>query len=206
MLKCLAHSLFQGSKAKFVGGNDPFDNKTVVDGRRSNGSTTIFYKFDPMNPYKSDKFVCLYCFRPKKPTIFYEDTLKLAWFFGCEILIEDNKKGIIQYFDGSNPWNMNFSKFMFHIPGRKEPGIPTTTQTHDSIVDHTGEYIEDCIHLVDFQDLVTDWLKFDINKTTKFDLAMSSGINLLAANRPKKINVVKDNKYLDISDVFPVYS
>lgn len=193
------------NKAKFIGGNDPFDNKTTVDNRKSNGSTTIFYKFDPMKPDRSDKFVLVYCHRPKKPSLFYEDTLKIAWFFGCQILMEDNKKGIIQYFEWSNPFGLNLKNFMVHLPDRKEPGIPTTEQTHDSIVNHTREYIEDCIDLVDFPELITDWLKFDITKTTKFDLSMSSGICLIAANRIKKEKVVENNKITEITDVFPMY-
>lgn len=193
------------NKAKYVGGNDPFDNKTTVDNRKSNGSTTLFYKFDPMNPDKSDKFVLIYCCRPKKPSIFYEDTLKIAWFFGCQILMEDNKKGIIQYFEWANPFGMNLKNFMVHLKDRKEPGIPTTEQTHDSIVNHTREYIEDCIDLVDFPELITDWLKFDITKTTKFDLSMSSGINLITADRIRKQKVVNNDKITEISEIFPMY-
>jgi len=193
------------SKAKFIGGNDSFDNKTTVDNRKSNGSTVIFYKFDAMNEKKSDKFVLIYCFRPKKPSIFYEDTLKIAWFFGCQILIESNKQGIIQYFEWSNPFGLNLTKFMVHLPDRQEPGIPTTGQTHDSIVNHTREYIEDCIDLVDYPELITDWTKFDINNTTKFDLSMSSGICLIAADRIKKRKVAIKDKITEISEIFPVY-
>ena len=193
------------NKAKFIGGNDPFDNKTTVDNRKSNGSTVLFYKFDAMNPNKSDKFVLVYCFRPKKPSIFYEDTLKIAWFFGCQILMEDNKKGIIQYFEWSNPFRLNLSNFMVHLPDRKEPGIPTTDQTHDSIVNHTREYIEDCIDQVDFPELVTDWLKFDITNTTKFDLSMSSGICLIAADRIRKQKVANKEEITEISEIFPMY-
>jgi hypothetical protein len=193
------------NKAKFIGGDDPFDNKTVIDGRKSDGSIAIFYKYDPMNPDKSDKFVLVYKFRPKKPTIFYEDTLKIAWFFGCQILMENNKQGIIQYFDGSNPFDVNISKFMMYLPGRTEPGIPTTTQTHDSIVDHTNEYIEDSIDKVDYPQLIKDWIQFDINNTTKFDLAMSSGICLIAANRFRKQEVAIKQEINDLSEVFPVY-
>jgi hypothetical protein len=193
------------NKAKFIGGNDPFDNKTVNDGRKSDGSTAIFYKYDPMNPLKSDKFVLVYKFRPKKPTIFYEDTLKMAWFFGCQILMENNKQGIIHYFDGSNPFGINLQKFMVYLPGRKEPGIPTTGATHDSIVDHTKEYIEDSIDKVDYPQLIKDWIQFDINNTTKFDLAMSSGICLIAANRFRKQEVAIKQEINDLSQIFAVY-
>lgn len=191
---------FPKNKAKFVNGNDSYDHTTTVDGRKSNGANALFYKFDPLNPLNSDKFVCLYCHRPKKPSIFYDNTLKMLWFFGCQMLFEDNKQGIRTYFDGKN-----CSKFMLHLPDRKEPGIPATPKTHQAIVDHTEEYIEDCVDLVDFPDLITDWIKFDINKTTKFDLGMASGYALLQADRIRPTVEKKENKVTEITDVFRLY-
>ena len=198
---------FQGStpnprnKAKYACGNDSYDHITTVDGRKSNGANALFYKFDPLNPSNSDKFVCLYCFRPKKPSIFYDDTLKMLWFFGSQMLFEDNKQGIRTYFDGKG-----CSKFLVHLPDRKEPGIPATPKTHQSIVDHTEEYIEDCWELIDYQDLITDWIKFDINNTTKFDLGMASGYALLQADRIKPEKPKQESKVMEVTDVFRIFS
>ncbi len=188
------------NRARFIAGNDNYDHKSTVDGRKSNGATAIFYKFDPLNPLKSDKFVCIYCFRPKKPSIFYEDTLKMLWFFGCQVLMENNKQGLRTYFDGKG-----CSDFMITLPDRDEPGIPATTKTHEAIVDHTEEYIEDCIELVDFPELIEDWIGFDVNNTTKFDLAMASGYTLMAANRLKPVKQKTESKVTEISDIFPIY-
>lgn len=189
------------NKAKYACGNDSYDHTTTVDGRKSNGANALFYKFDSLNPLGSDKFVCLYCFRPKKPSIFYDDTLKMLWFFGCQMLFEDNKQGIRTYFDGKN-----CSKFMVHLPDRKEPGIPATTKTHQDIVDVTEEYIEDCIDLVDFPDLITDWVKFDVNKTTKFDLGMAAGYALKQADRIRPAEPKKETKLTEITEVFRIYN
>lgn len=189
-----------GNKAKFVLGIDPFDHKTTVDGRRSDGSGSLFYKYDPLNPLKSDKFVLIYCHRPKRPSIFYDDMLKICWFFGCQMLFEDQKQGIRQHFDAAN-----CDKFMLQILGRKEPGIPAHDKTHQAIVDHTMEYIDDCIDQVDFPQLISDWVKFDINNTTKFDLGMSSGYALLGADRvkPKKQEVKEE--VMEVSQLFRTY-
>lgn len=189
------------NKAKFVLGCDPFDHKTTVDNRKSNGAGSVFYKFDPLNPLKSDKFVLIYCARPPKPSMFYDDMLKACWFFGCQMMFEDNKQGIRMYFDG-----VGADKFLFNVPGRNEPGIPATVKTHEAISNHTMEYITDCIDLVDYPELISDWMEFDINNTTKFDLAMASGYTLMAANRmtPK----VEDKKpdVMEVTDVFPIYN
>ena len=101
---------------------------------------------------------------------------------------------------------MNFSKFLIHLDGRKEPGIPGTPVSHLEIVNHTLQYIEDCIDNEDSIDLIEEWIKFDINKTTKFDLGMTSGYNLIAANRfMPKVEKEKKEEYLDIKDVFYTY-
>lgn len=191
--------------ARFVAGNDSFDHKKTEDGRKSNGSTAVFYKYDSMNPLNSDKFVLLYCYRPKTPSIFREDTLKICWFFGAKMLPETNKPGLVGYFEGDNPFGMDFSEFLITLPGRNSPGIPGTTQSIGEIMDHTTEYIEDCIDLVDYSDLITDWIKFNPDNTTKFDLGMASGYALIAANRKKADKVVKEAEFVDISDVFRTY-
>jgi hypothetical protein len=188
------------NKARFVLGVDPFDHVTTVDSRKSAGAGAVFAKFDPINPLKSDKFVLIYCHRPKKPSIFYDDMLKICWFFGCQMLFEDQKQGIRQYFDG-----LGCTDFMLHLPERKEPGIPATPKTHQSIVDHTMEFINDCYQEIDFMALLEDWLQFDITNTTKFDLAMASGYALLGADRIKPVAVKKEVKYTEVTDIFPVF-
>ena len=94
---------------------------------------------------------------------------------------------------------------MLHLPERKEPGIPATPKTHQSIVDHTMEFINDCYQEIDFMALLEDWLQFDITNTTKFDLAMASGYALLGADRIKPVVVKKEVKYTEVTDIFPVF-
>jgi hypothetical protein len=185
---------------KFVAACDPYDHVTTVEGRKSNGAGTVFYKYDPLNPLKSDKFVCLYCYRPKKPTIFYEDMLMCYWFFGCKSLIENNKQGLIHYFLAKD-----CEKFLIKMNDAKDYGIAGSVKSHQSIVDHTSEYIEDCIDNVDFIELVEDWIGFDITNTTKFDLAMASGYNLIAADRVAPAKKIEKQEVLEITSLFRTY-
>jgi hypothetical protein len=194
------------NKMRFCLATDPFDHKTTEDGRKSNGGISAFRKFDSRFPFDSDKFVLTYANRPKTPSILYEDIIMACWFFGGDILYENNKPGFAEWCDGRNRFDMNFSKFLIHLDGRKEPGIPGTPGSHLEIVNHTLQYIEDCIDNEDSIDLIEEWIKFDINKTTKFDLGMTSGYNLIAANRfMSKVEKTKKEDYLDIQDVFYTY-
>lgn len=194
------------NKARFCLATDPFDHKTTEDGRKSNGGISAFRKFDSRYPFDSDKFVMTYANRPKTPSILYEDIIMACWFFGGDILYENNKPGFSEWCAGRNRFDMNFSKFLIHLDGRKEPGIPGTPGSHLEIVNHTLQYIEDCIDNEDSIDLIEEWIKFDINKTTKFDLGMTSGYNLIAANRfMSKNKKPKDEGFTDINDIFPTY-
>lgn len=189
---------FPRNKAKFVLGCDPFDHRTTVDGRKSKGSGSLFYSYDPMNPMESDKFLLVYNYRHKKPTMFYDDMLKICWLFGCLMLFEDNKPNIREYFDA-----LNCDRFLVHLEGRKEPGLPGSTKTHESIVDHTSEYIEDCVDKVDYPEMLKDWIEFDILNTTKFDLAMSSGYALIGANRMRGLKQQeKKEQVIEVSSIF----
>ena len=47
----------------------------------------------------SMQFVCEYINRPPKAEIFYEDMIKMCVFYGCQILVENNKVGILKYFE-----------------------------------------------------------------------------------------------------------
>ncbi len=192
------------NKSKFSFGCDPFDHRTTVDGRKSDGSGAVFRKYDSMLPVaKSDKFVLIYRHRPKKPTMFYDDMLKICWLFGCEMLFEDNKPGIREYFEEV----AKCKKFLMHLPDRKEPGVPASPKTHEELVDKTAEYIEDCHNLIDYPELITDWIKFDIMNTTKFDLGMSSGYALIAANRVmNKKQETKKETFIEITDIFRIYN
>jgi hypothetical protein len=188
------------NKAKYSAGLDPFDHYSTEDGRKSNGAFTIFYNYDPLNPLKSDKFIVSYCNRPPKPSILYEDVLKACWFFGTQVLFENNKPAIQTYFESQKAM-----KFLYHIKGRKEVGIAGSVVAHDSIFRHTLQYIEDCIDQVDFIEMVEDWMEFDIRNTTKYDMAMATGYALIQADRINVKQEVKEEEILEVTSIFRTF-
>jgi hypothetical protein len=177
---------------------DPFDHSITSSKERSDGAAYVYRRYDAMDPM-SETFLVEYINRPDKAEIFYEDMIKLVHFFGCEILSEDNKVGLIKYFE-----YRGYDRFLSRMPGATKYGISATTKTHQQIAEQTETYIEENIHKVIFKNLLQDWLLFDINKTTKFDAAMASGYTLIAASNSKFAQKVeqKTNLY-EIRDVFP---
>lgn len=164
-------SFYPNNTANFVMGVDPFDHKTTEDGRRSNGAGIVMRKRTPLNEGDawSRAFVAKYCHRPDLPSVYYEEMLKAAVYFGCEILYENNKVGIMDYFS-----QRGYSNFMMWLPDRQKEGIAASDTSKQFGAELTDSYIRQDCDKVFFKDLITDWLEFKLEASTKYDLAMAA--------------------------------
>jgi hypothetical protein len=164
------------NKLKFVMGCDPFSHNKTVDNRRSDGAALVLMKFDATSEMDcTNMFVCKYKARPESASIFYEDMIKTAVYYGCQILFENNKNNWDIYFK-----QRGYESFLMKLDGYPDYGIPGNENTHRQLVEVTEEYINKNISNVYYKDLINDWLEFDMNNTTKFDLAMAAGYTLIA--------------------------
>jgi hypothetical protein len=92
---------FYANNNGFVMGVDPVDHNQTQDGRRSNGACMVLQKY---NAAREDDtynyaFVCKYMYRPESVQIFYEDMIKTAVYYGCQVLMENQKIGMMHYFN-----------------------------------------------------------------------------------------------------------
>ena len=155
-------------------GCDPFSHNKTVDNRRSDGAAIVLMKFD-ITEADSQIFVCKYKSRPESASIFYEDMIKTAVYYGCQILFENNKNNWDIYFK-----QRGYEAFLMKLEGYPDYGIPGNENTCRQLVEVTEEYINKNIDKVFYKDLIKDWLKFDMANTTKYDLAMAAGYTLIA--------------------------
>ena len=180
------------------GGVDSYDLDATLDGRGSKGALHLYNKFHMENP--SNMFVVEYASRPDLAKIFYEDVLMAAFFYGYPILIENNKYGIARHFEsrGYDGYLMDRPQ---HLRGTtkvvsvKTKGIPSNSQdviqAHAQAIeayihDHVGiNYETGQMGKMYFNDTLEDWIGFKIDKRTKFDLTISAGLALLAAQKTK---------------------
>jgi len=188
---------FPGRSDNLVAGCDPYDHDTTTDGRRSDAAAHVFHKFS-MSSDASMQFVCEYINRPPKSEIFYEDMIKMCVFYGCQILVENNKVGILKYFE-----NRGYYEYLMDRPEmthtewskgkQKTKGIPgsgaavinaqaeaiaTYVYDHVGILPETGE-MGRCY----FNTLLDDWSRFEIDNRTKYDASISSSLALLASQK-----------------------
>ncbi len=181
------------------GGVDSYDLDAVLDGRGSKGALHLYNKFSMNHP--SNMFVVEYASRPDLAKIFYEDVLMAAFFYGYPLLVENNKYGIVRYFE-----SRGYDGYLMDRPEHlKAPnsttkvrtkGIPSNSQ---DVIHAHAQAIEAYIHShvginpetdefgkMYFDRTLEDWIGYKISDRTKFDLTISSGLALLAAQKFKK--------------------
>lgn len=181
-----------------VSGVDPFDHKFTSDNRKSNAASYVFKKFDPLDPDNSALPVAQYIARPHTPEMFYEDMLMQSIYYGCELLSENNKIGLINYFR-----QKGFQQYLMHRPesthtsfSRKEQaeyGIPMTgDEARQSLMDAIIGYIYNHVGFdistnfygkLFFPELLEDLIAFDPAKWTPHDCTVAFGLSILATQK-----------------------
>lgn len=183
-----------------VGGVDSYDIDQTVDGRGSKGALHMYNKFS-MESSASDMFVVEYASRPDLASTFYEDVLMCAFYYGYPLLVENNKYGIVRYFESrgydnylmDRPDHLKAANSKMNV---RTKGIPSNS---DDVIRAHAEAIEAYIHKhvgynsdtqacgnMYFNRTLEDWIGFKIGNRTKYDLTISSGLALLAASKKVK--------------------
>lgn len=175
LVKRIGNTLIPNNITQIVSGFDPYDHNITVDGQGSMGAGAVYHKYNErIDPVMSENFICVYHARPPKAAILYEDAIKTAVFYGCKALIEDNKVGMIQYFE-----DRGYKAFLDTYNGKV--GVNGNAKTHIALAEATEAFIEDNAHRTMYAKMVREWLGFDLQNTTKFDIAMAAGYALMAA-------------------------
>ena len=177
-------------------GCDSYDISGTVDGRGSNGSLHGLTKFS-MEDAPANAFFLEYIARPQTAEMFFEDVLMALVFYGMPILAENNKPRLLYYLRrrGYRGFSMNRPDRTWNKLSTAEKevgGIPNSSedikQAHAAAIemyinDHVGHIENGRYGSVYFNDTLNDWAKFDINRRTKFDASISSGLAIMACNR-----------------------
>ena len=150
-----------------------------------------------MEDAPADTFFLEYLARPQTAEMFFEDVLMALVFYGMPILAENNKPRLLYYLRrrGYRGFSMNRPDKLWNKLSTAEKeigGIPNSSedikQAHAAAIemyiqDHVGMSKEGTFGNCYFNELLNDWAKFDINKRTKHDASISSGLAIMANNR-----------------------
>jgi hypothetical protein len=190
-----------------VGGVDSYDLDETVDGRGSKGALHLYNKFSMNQDVPRNMFVLEYASRPDLASIFYEDVLMAAFYYGYPLLVENNKYGIVRYFESrgydgylmDRPSHLTAANSKVNV---KTKGIPSNSQ---DVIQAHAHAIEDYIHNhvgvkpetenfgnMYFNNTLEDWIGYKITNRTKYDLTISSGLALLGAQKVKQKKTTSD--------------
>ena len=187
---------YPGNEHMGAFGCDSYDISGTVDGEGSKGALHGLTRFS-MEDAPANSFFLEYLSRPPTAEIFFEDVLMALVFYGMPILAENNKPRLLYYLRrrGYRGFSMNRPDKIWNKLSAAEKevgGIPNSSedikQAHAAAIemyiqDHVGMKQDGSHGNVYFNDLLNDWTRFDINKRTKFDATISSGLAIMANNR-----------------------
>ena len=187
---------YPGNEHMGAFGCDSYDISGTVDGRGSNGSLHGLTKFS-MEDAPANQFFLEYIARPQTAEIFFEDVLMSLVFYGMPLLAENNKPRLLYYLRrrGYRGFSMNRPDKVWNklsVTEKEIGGMPNSSedikQAHAAAIemyinDHVGHLGDGNYGSTYFNRTLNDWAKFDINKRTKFDASISSGLAIMACNR-----------------------
>jgi len=142
-------------------------------------------------------FFLEYVARPQTAEMFFEDVLMAIVFYGMPILAENNKPRLLYYLKrrGYRGYSMNRPDRLWNklsVTEKEIGGIPNTSedikQAHAAAIEmyiqqKVGDVGDGKYGNMYFNRTLNDWSKFDINKRTKYDATISSGLAIMACNR-----------------------
>jgi len=177
-------------------GCDSYDISGTTDGHGSKGALHGLTKFS-LEDAPANTFFLEYIARPQTAEIFFEDVLMACIFYGMPLLCENNKPRLLYYFKrrGYRGYSMNRPDKVWNklsVTEREIGGMPNSSedikQAHAAAIEtyidkHVGLREDGQYGAMYFNTTLNDWAGFDINKRTKFDAAISSGLAIMACNR-----------------------
>ena len=187
---------FPGNEHVGAFGCDSYDISGTVDGRGSKGALHGLTKFS-MEDAPSSTFFLEYIARPQTAEMFFEDVLMALVFYGMPLLAENNKPRLLYYLRrrGYRGYSMNRPDKAWKklsVAEKEVGGIPNSSedikQAHASAIEmyiqqHVGHIGEGEYGTMYFNETLNDWAKFDINKRTKHDASISTGLAIMACNQ-----------------------
>lgn len=166
-------------------GVDPFRNSIVNSRYGSMGSAWVMKKFNSLDPENSGLPVAHYYGRPKLKTLFDEEMLKAAIYYGCKIVYEmDASDDIVR-----TATELKLLSFLSKTPESaikpgKDKGKEWGVKSSDPYamgqqLELAIQYFNSHIHKVYYEELLLEALRYDHLNRTEYDRTVSFMISLL---------------------------
>lgn len=191
-----------GNAHKFVSGIDPFKS-SVISGKGSMGVCYVFERLNPADPNNSCLPIAEYVDRPRLKSLFHDEMLKAAVFWGYKACYEnDVGDDFVDYFT-----NKNFKQYLMRTPesaidkNRKRTVSKFGVTSGDMFamarqLDTCISYIENHCDKIVFMDLLEELLQYDHENRTPFDrsvafmISLLSGVGMETVKEERKFSVI----------------
>ena len=167
-------------------GVDPFDHyKDKKYKQYSNGAGLIKMRPTVTNEgkYYDGAFIFMYLHRTDTPDEFFEDMIKVCFYFGVSMLYEDQADGIRSYFE-----RRGYVRFLRRMKNATKPGVSASKKAKEQMVLLYTRHFLECKDKLFIAKLLQQADEFDIENTLKFDAFMAGGYALIGEEdaRPKR--------------------
>lgn len=177
---------------QFVAAADPF-KMSDINKANGQGSKCVAYikrKANHLDPENTNILICQYSYRQPRKNLMWDDLIMMCEYYGCKINIEDDVNDFVDYFPMVGKQGLLMTRPKSTIDPNRKNGVEKALQKFGTpsadmyvVENHYSiqiNYAEDNVEKVYFEELLDDWLDFDVNDRTKFDHAMACGYVLLA--------------------------
>jgi hypothetical protein len=175
-----------GNAHKYVSGIDPFKS-SVISGKGSMGACYIFERLDSSDPENTGMPIAEYVDRPRLKSMFHDEMLKAAVFWGYRACYEnDVGDDFVDFFN-----NKGFRPYLMKTPEaaidkmRRRTVHKYGVTSGDAFamarqLDTCIMYVESHCHKVVFPDLIEELLQYDHENRTPYDRSVAFMISLLS--------------------------
>lgn len=205
---------FPEGENKYILSADPFRLDKTDSWRMSNGGIAVLWerdkKIDPNNKdiskWKSNRFVCTYCFRPDTTDEFAEDVLKCAIYFSCLVYPEMNIDLIQKKFIDWGYRGFLLYDTDLETKAKKNNCGFTTIHNKSEIFNLVRDHIELHCDRERHDDLLKDILEIQSpQEMTNYDLFTAAGGCLLAVRSDYKKHLLDQQAKYNTSQWIPTY-
>jgi hypothetical protein len=179
---------------------DPFDHMKTKDIKKSKAASHVISLHAD---FQVPTVVCRYLNRPTSPNIMYNDIMKQCVYYSSMLLTENNKSGIINYFEDkghlsylmTDPYETNDSKLVYGMATTGENKRMTLINNLMIYVyDYLGEQEGGTFNNFYFSEDLEQMVRFNPNKWTEYDSVVSLMLLVTAymTDAQKKKTTFKD--------------
>lgn len=178
-------------KNAYVAGCDPVDNTNT----QSNASYISAYFVSKQHGTSPPHIVAQYYGKPAKPETAYEQIIMACQYYGCQILIEKNRPGMINYFDQNGCLHLlrhaPIDRSRIYAPRPVSFGVHMNDTFKNYMISNEGDYINEYWEYIPDLDLLKETQDFGKKNT---DRVMAFGLALAFLQDDASLVKINDGK------------